>query len=322
MKELLEAGAHFGHQTRRWNPKMSKYIFGARNGIHIIDMQTTLKKFKEAYAFAKEVSVRKGKFLFVGTKRQAQALITEEAKRCGMFYLNKRWLGGTLTNFATIKKSIGRLKSIERMKEDGTYDSLLKKETIKLDKELAKFNKFIGGIKDMISLPDVIFVIDPRKEKIALTEANKLGIPVIAVVDTNCDPEKVDYVIPANDDAIRSIRLFASKIAEAIIEGKKIEEAASAKREEEEAREETAAPEKPVAQKEEKKKKQDGEAAGKKARVRKPTTRATSSKTEKPKAVAKSAAQSTRAGKTKDEEKKKNVKSVKKTTTSKDEGEA
>lgn len=232
MKELLEAGSHFGHQTRRWNPKMEKYIYGDRNGIHIIDLQKTLKKFRDAYAFIKDLSSKKGKVLFVGTKKQAQDLIMEEAVRCGMFFVNKRWLGGTLTNFATIKKSIARLKQIEKMKEDGTYENLPKKETIKLDKELEKLQKFLGGIKDMDGHPDAIFIVDPRKEKIALAEANKLGIPVISVVDTNCDPDKVDFVIPANDDAIRSIRLFSSKIADAVIEGR---EAASSARETEEA---------------------------------------------------------------------------------------
>ncbi|MBI5187066.1 MAG: 30S ribosomal protein S2 [Nitrospinae bacterium] len=232
MKELLEAGSHFGHQTRRWNPKMEKYIYGDRNGIHIIDLQKTLKKFRDAYAFIKDLSFKKGKVLFVGTKKQAQDLIMEEAIRCGMFFVNKRWLGGTLTNFATIKKSIARLKQIEKMKEDGTYENLPKKETIKLDKELEKLQKFLGGIKDMDGHPDAIFIVDPRKEKIALAEANKLGIPVISVVDTNCDPDKVDFVIPANDDAIRSIRLFSSKIADAVIEGR---EAASSARETEEA---------------------------------------------------------------------------------------
>lgn len=220
MKELLEAGSHFGHQTRRWNPKMARYIFGDRNGIHIIDLQKTLKKFRDAYAFVRETSSKKGKILFVGTKKQAQELIKEEAIRCGMYFVNKRWLGGTLTNFTTIKKSVARLKEIEKMKGDGTYESVPKKETIKLDKELEKLQKFLGGIKDMDSHPDAIFVVDPRKEKIALAEANKLGIPVIAVVDTNCDPDKVDFVIPANDDAIRSIRLFCSKMADAVIEGR------------------------------------------------------------------------------------------------------
>jgi small subunit ribosomal protein S2 len=220
MKELLEAGSHFGHQTRRWNPKMARYIFGDRNGIHIIDLQKTLKKFRDAYAFVREISSKKGKILFVGTKKQAQELIKEEAIRCGMYFVNKRWLGGTLTNFATIKKSVARLKEIEKMTGDGTYESVPKKETIKLDKELEKLQKFLGGIKDMDTHPNAIFVVDPRKEKIALAEANKLGIPVIAVVDTNCDPDKVDFIIPANDDAIRSIRLFCSKIADAVIEGR------------------------------------------------------------------------------------------------------
>ncbi len=235
MKELLEAGSHFGHQTRRWNPKMEQYIYGARNGIHIIDLQKTLRKFWEAYAFTKDIASKGGKILFVGTKKQAQELITTEAQRCGMYYINRRWLGGTLTNFATIKKSISRLKKIEGMKRDDTYASLPKKETVKLDKELEKLNKFLGGIKDMGSIPDAVFIIDPKKEKIALAETNKLGIPVIGVVDTNCDPANIDFVIPANDDAIRSIRLFSSKIADAVLEGKQLAEAASREREEEKA---------------------------------------------------------------------------------------
>ncbi len=231
MKELLEAGSHFGHQTRRWNPKMAKYIYGARNGIHIIDLQKTLKKFREAYAFIKDLAAKEKKILFIGTKKQAQELVTEEAKRCGMYYVNKRWLGGTLTNFQTIKKSISRLKKIELMKKDGIYDNLLKKETVKLDKELEKLQKFLGGIKDMNTLPNAVFIVDPRKEKIALAEANKLEIPVIGIVDTNCNPERIEFVIPANDDAIRSIRLFSSKVADAVIEGKDIAKAASDERE-------------------------------------------------------------------------------------------
>lgn len=235
MKELLEAGSHFGHQTRRWNPKMAKYIYGARNGIHIIDLQKTLRKFREAYAFIKDLTTTGGRVLFVGTKKQAQELVKEEALRCGMFFVNKRWLGGTLTNFATIKKSISRLKKIEEMKSDGTYESISKKETSKLDKELERLQKFLGGIKDMNSLPGAIFIVDPRKEKIALTEASKLGIPVIALVDTNCDPDNIEFAIPANDDAIRSIRLFSSKIANAVLEGREMAEAVSAKRGEAEA---------------------------------------------------------------------------------------
>ena len=235
MKELLEAGSHFGHQTRRWNPKMAKYIYGARNGIHIIDLQKTLRKFREAYSFIKDLTTTGGRVLFVGTKKQAQELVKEEALRCGMFFVNKRWLGGTLTNFATIKKSISRLKKIEEMKSDGTYESISKKETSKLDKELDRLQKFLGGIKDMSSLPGAIFIVDPRKEKIALTEASKLGIPVIALVDTNCDPDNIEFAIPANDDAIRSIRLFSSKIANAVLEGREMAEAVSAKRGEAEA---------------------------------------------------------------------------------------
>lgn len=224
MKLLLEAGAHFGHQTKRWNPKMKKYIFGARNGIYIIDLQKTLIKFKEALIFARERVAGGGAILFVGTKKQAQELIVEEAKRSNMFFVNQRWLGGTLTNFSTIKKSIERLKEIEVMKNDGSIENRPKKEILKLEKELAKLEKYLGGIKDMESLPDIVFIVDPRKEKIALLEAKKLGIPIIALVDTNCDPDGIDYVIPGNDDAIRSIRLILSKIADAAIEGKAIHE--------------------------------------------------------------------------------------------------
>lgn len=223
MKLLLEAGTHFGHQTKRWNPKMKKYIFGARNGIYIIDLQKTLIKFKEALTFVKENIAGGGIILFVGTKKQAQELIIEEAKRCNMFFVNQRWLGGTLTNFSTIKKSIERLKEIEAMKNDGSIENRPKKEIIKLEKELAKLERYLGGIKDMDGLPDIVFIIDPRKEKIALLEAKKLGIPIIALVDTNCDPDGIDYVIPGNDDAIRSVRLILSKTADAVIEGKAIQ---------------------------------------------------------------------------------------------------
>ncbi len=220
MKELLEAGVHFGHQAKRWNPKMKKYIFGERNGIYIIDLQKTLKLFKEAYDFVR-TSASEGKdILFVGTKKQAQDAITEEAKRCGMYYVSHRWLGGMLTNFNTVKKSIDRLKKIEKMKEDGTYDKLTKKEVAGLEKERTKLEKILSGIKSMSQPPSMIFVIDPRKETIAVQEANKLNIPVVAVVDTNCDPDNIDYVIPGNDDAIRAIRLMASKVADAIIEGR------------------------------------------------------------------------------------------------------
>lgn len=220
MKELLEAGVHFGHQAKRWNPKMKKYIFGERNGIYIIDLQKTLKLFKEAYEYVRTASSEGKDILFVGTKKQAQDAITEEAKRCGMYYVSSRWLGGMLTNFTTIKKSIDRLKKIEKMKEDGTYDKLTKKEVAGLEKERIKMEKILSGIKTMAQPPSMMFVIDPRKEAIAVQEANKLGIMVVSVVDTNCDPDNIDYVIPGNDDAIRAIRLMASKIADAVIEGR------------------------------------------------------------------------------------------------------
>ncbi|MDH4162282.1 MAG: 30S ribosomal protein S2 [Nitrospirota bacterium] len=220
MKELLEAGVHFGHQAKRWNPKMKKYIFGERNGIYIIDLQKTLKLFKEAYDFVRDSAAQGKDILFIGTKKQAQDAITEEAKRCGMYFVSSRWLGGMLTNYATVKKSIDRLKKIEKMKEDGTYDKLTKKEVAGLEKERTKLEKILCGIKTMPALPSVIFVIDPRNEAIAVHEANKLGIPVVAVVDTNCDPDNIDYVIPGNDDAIRAIRLMASKVADAVIEGR------------------------------------------------------------------------------------------------------
>ena len=225
MKQLLEAGVHFGHQTRRWNPKMKKYIFTERNGIYIIDLQKTVKKVEEAYNFVKELAANGGKILFVGTKKQAQDSVKEEAERSGMFYVNQRWLGGTLTNFSTIQKRIKRLKEIERMAEDGTFDVLPKKEVVKLKKELERLEKFLGGIKEMKELPDALFVIDPRKERIAVAEARKLNIPIIGIVDTNCDPDEIDYVIPANDDAIRAVKLLTSKIADAILEAKQGEEA-------------------------------------------------------------------------------------------------
>lgn len=228
MKELLEAGVHFGHQTKRWNPKMKKYIFGERNGIYIIDLQKTLKKFKEAYERIVEIVSKGGKILFVGTKKQARDVITEEAKRCGMFYVNQRWLGGTLTNFYTIKNSIEKLKRLEQLKEEPENNPLIKKERLRVERTIVKLEKFLGGIKDMDTLPDMIFVIDPKKEKIAVSEANKLSIPVVAVVDTNCDPDKIDYVIPGNDDAIRAIKLFSSKIADAVLEGKAILESQQA----------------------------------------------------------------------------------------------
>jgi small subunit ribosomal protein S2 len=222
MKQLLEAGVHFGHQTRRWNPKMQKYIFGARNGIYIIDLQKTLRQFKESYRFVRELSARGGNVLFVGTKKQAQESIFEEAQRCGMPYVNHRWLGGMLTNFATIKKSIGRLKKYETMEEEKSWGNLTKKEILNLTKEKDKLAKFLDGIKDMGKLPDAVFVVDPKREEIAIKEARKLGIPILAIVDTNCDPDLVDMVIPGNDDAIRSIRLFTSKIADAVIEGQQL----------------------------------------------------------------------------------------------------
>ncbi|WP_077615105.1 30S ribosomal protein S2 [Caenibacillus caldisaponilyticus] len=218
MKQLLESGVHFGHQTRRWNPKMKPYIFTERNGIYIIDLQKTVKKVEEAYNFVKNLVADGGKILFVGTKKQAQDSVKAEAERSGMYYVNQRWLGGTLTNFQTIRQRINRLKEIEKMREDGTFDVLPKKEVIRLNKELERLEKFLGGIKDMERLPDALFVIDPRKERIAVAEARKLNIPIIAIVDTNCDPDEIDVVIPGNDDAIRAVKLLTSKIADAIIE--------------------------------------------------------------------------------------------------------
>lgn len=224
MKQLLEAGVHFGHQTRRWNPKMKKYIFTERNGIYIIDLQKTVKKVEEAYNFVRDLAANDGTLLFVGTKKQAQDSVYEEATRSGMFYVNHRWLGGTLTNFQTIRKRINRLKDIEKMEEDGTFDVLPKKEVGELLKEKDRLVKFLGGIKEMNKLPDAMFVIDPRKERIAIAEARKLNIPIIGIVDTNCDPDEIDYVIPANDDAIRAVRLLTSKMADAVLEGKQGEE--------------------------------------------------------------------------------------------------
>jgi len=218
MKQLLEAGVHFGHQTRRWNPKMAEYIFTERNGIYIIDLQKTVKKIEEAYFFVREVVMNGDSILFVGTKKQAQDSIREEALRCGQFYVNARWLGGMLTNFRTIRQRIERLKQLEAMEENGLFEVLPKKEVIKLRGEKEKLEKYLGGIKDMNKLPGALFVVDPRKERIAILEARKLGIPVVAIVDTNCDPDEVDYVIPGNDDAIRAVRLIASKIADAVIE--------------------------------------------------------------------------------------------------------
>ena len=220
MKELLEAGVHFGHQVKRWNPKMKKYIFGERNGIYIIDLQKTLKGLEEAYSFVRDVAATGAGVLFVGTKKQAQDAIVEESQRAKAFYINQRWLGGMLTNFLTVKKSIERLKKIEAMKEDGTMNLLTKREAAVLEKERAKLDKNLSGIKDMKELPGVLFIIDPKKEKIGIAEARKLSIPIVAVVDTNCDPDEIDYVIPGNDDAIRAIKLITSKIAEATIEGR------------------------------------------------------------------------------------------------------
>jgi small subunit ribosomal protein S2 len=219
MKELLEAGVHFGHQTKRWNPKMKEYIFGERNGIYIIDLQKTLKMFKEASKFVQDLAADGRIILFVGTKRQAQDAIAEEAQRCSMFYVNQRWLGGLLTNWITVQKSVKRLKELDEMATDGRYDLLPKKEVIKLERERKHLQANLAGIKNMTRLPDAIFVIDSNKEQIAVRESRKLGIPVVAVVDTNCDPSEVDYVIPGNDDALRAIRLFTSKISESIAEG-------------------------------------------------------------------------------------------------------
>jgi small subunit ribosomal protein S2 len=224
MKELLEAGVHFGHQVRRWNPKMKEYIFGERNGIYIIDLQKTQRMFRDALAFvANAIAEDRGKtVLFVGTKRQAQDAVREEAERCGQYHVNQRWLGGLLTNFQTVQKSIKRLKDLEAMQTDGRYEKLTKKERIKLDREREGLNKNLSGIKSMNRLPDIVFIIDVRKEEIAVAEANRLGIPIVAVVDTNCSPEGIDYVIPGNDDALRAVRLFASRIADSILEGQQI----------------------------------------------------------------------------------------------------
>lgn len=220
MKQLLEAGVHFGHQTRRWNPKMSRYIFTERNGIYIIDLQKTVKKLDEAYNFIREISENGKSVLFVGTKKQAQDSVKEEATKAGAYYVNARWLGGMLTNFSTIKQRIARLKQLKEMEEDGTFDLLPKKEVLKLKLEIEKLEKFLGGIKEMRELPGALFVVDPRKEKIAVSEARKLGIPVIAIVDTNCDPDEVDYVIPGNDDAIRAVKLICAAMGRAIVEGR------------------------------------------------------------------------------------------------------
>ena len=219
MKQLLEAGVHFGHQTRRWNPKMAPYIFTERNGIYIIDLQKTVRKLEEAYMFVRDLSAEGKEVLFVGTKKQAQDSIREEAVRAGAHFVNARWLGGMLTNFRTIRGRIARLNQLKAMESDGTFDLLPKKEVVKLNHEIEKLEKFLGGIKEMKALPGALFIVDPRKEKIAVAEAKKLGIPVVAIVDTNCDPDDVDYVIPGNDDAIRAVKLIASCMADAIIEG-------------------------------------------------------------------------------------------------------
>ncbi|MBP3446294.1 MAG: 30S ribosomal protein S2 [Clostridia bacterium] len=235
MKQLLEAGVHFGHQTRRWNPKMAQYIFTERNGIYIIDLQKTVGKLEEAYMFIREVAANGDEVLFVGTKKQAQDSVKEEAIRCGMPYVNARWLGGMLTNFNTIKKRIKRLEQLKKMEADGTFDLLPKKEVIKLNLEIEKLEKFMGGIVNMKKQPAAMFIVDPRKERIAVQEAKKLGIPLVAVVDTNCDPDEIDYVIPGNDDAIRAVRLIAGAMADAIIEGRQGEQTEAAPAEAEEA---------------------------------------------------------------------------------------
>ena len=228
MKQLLEAGVHFGHQTRRWNPKMAEYIFTERNGIYIIDLQKTVKKLNEAYLFARDIAAAGGDILFVGTKKQAQDSVKEEAEHCGMPYVNARWLGGMLTNFSTIRTRIARLEQLRAMRDDGTFDLLPKKEVATLTLEIEKLEKFIGGIQNMNKIPGALFIVDPRKERIAVAEAKKLGIPIIAIVDTNCDPDEIDAVIPGNDDAIRAVKLIAETIAAAVIEGRQGEEMGTA----------------------------------------------------------------------------------------------
>ena len=240
MKQLLEAGVHFGHQTRRWNPKMAEYIFTERNGIYIIDLQKTVKKLEEAYMFVRDLAAEGEEVLFVGTKKQAQDSIKEEAARCGMMYVNARWLGGMLTNFVTIKRRIKRLGQLKAMKEDGTFDLLTKKEAAKLDLEIEKLEKYMGGITEMKKQPAAMFIVDPRKERIAVAEAKKLGIPIIAIVDTNCDPDEIDYVIPGNDDAIRAVKLIAGAMADAVIEGRQGMQGAAAEEAQEEAPAEAA----------------------------------------------------------------------------------
>ena len=224
MKQLLEAGVHFGHQTRRWNPKMATYIFTERNGIYIIDLQKTVKKLEEAYFFVRDMAASGESILFVGTKKQAQDAIKEEAERCGQFYVNARWLGGMLTNFKTMRTRIARLNQLQKMQADGTFDLLPKKEVIKLQLEIAKLEKYLGGVKEMKKLPGALFVVDSRKEKNAIAEARKLNIPIVAIVDTNCDPDEIDYVIPGNDDAIRAIKLISQTMANAVLEGKQGEQ--------------------------------------------------------------------------------------------------
>ena len=237
MKQLLEAGVHFGHQTRRWNPKMARYIFTERNGIYIIDLQKTVKKLEEAYMFVRDVAANGDSGLFVGTKKQAGESIKEEAERAGAHYVNARWLGGMLTNFKTIRQRIQRLEQLRKMQEDGTFDRLPKKEVGKLELEIEKLEKYLGGIKTMNKLPGALFIVDPRKERIAVAEAKKLGIPIVAIVDTNCDPDEIDYVIPGNDDAIRAVKLIASTMADAIIEGRQGAQSAEDVEEEEAAAE-------------------------------------------------------------------------------------
>ena len=240
MKQLLEAGVHFDHQTRRWNPKMAEYIFTERNGIYIIDLQKTVKKLEEAYAFVRELSMDGKSVLFVGTKKQAQDSVKEEAERAGAFYVNARWLGGMMTNFTTIQRRINRLKQLRAMEADGTFELLPKKEVTKLNLEIEKLEKFMGGIKEMKEMPGALFIVDPRKERIAVAEAKKLGIPIVAIVDTNCDPDEIDYVIPGNDDAIRAVKLIAGTIANAIIEGNEGRMGAAAEDNDAEAVEEAA----------------------------------------------------------------------------------
>ena len=240
MKQLLEAGVHFGHQTRRWNPKMAQYIFTERNGIYIIDLQKTVKKLEEAYNFVRDISTEGKSVLFVGTKKQAQESVKDEAVRAEAFYVNARWLGGMLTNFLTIRRRIDRLRQLRTMEEDGTFDLLPKKEVVKLNLEIEKLEKFLGGIKDMKQLPGALFIVDPRKERIAVSEAQKLGIPIVAIVDTNCDPDEIDYVIPGNDDAIRAVKLISATMANAIIEGREGRMGAAAEEEKAEETEEAA----------------------------------------------------------------------------------